>query len=402
MQTSNIAYCRIFQAAFNIGAKFMPWRRAIQIDGQNSISKIPELLGSEGVGKPLIVCSARFPKTDDGDKFLTLLEVEGYEYSLFTGIEPDPSLIVIETIFNTYNEDRCDSFIAIGGGSAIDAAKAAAARIVRPNKSVAQLGGLLKVGKSIPPFIAVPTTAGTGSETTIAAVVTDTESHHKYSIMDLHLIPKYAVLDPDLTVSLPPSITATTGMDALTHAIEAFLCWTMYTKESRECAKEAVVEIIHNIEKVYKDGSDIEARRKMLVASYKAGFAFTRSGVGNVHATAHTLGGLYHTAHGLAIAVVLPVVLEEYGEKVYPELAELAEISGVARDGSIESKAKKFIERIYRLNEDMGIPKGFDFIKEEDITTMIDWAIKEANPVYPVPVIFDDSRFRKVIKRIII
>lgn len=378
----------------------MPWRKSIRIDGQNSIKKIPELLKKEAVIKPLVVTDPGLVKAGVASMIIDVLVESDIDYALFGTVVPNPSIDNIETILEYYKEEGCDAFIAIGGGSSMDAAKATAARVVRPNKSISQMGGLLKVGKNLPPFIAIPTTAGTGSETTIAAIVTDTKKQHKYAIMDLHLIPKYAVLDPNLTVALPPFITATTGMDALTHAIEAFLCWTMYTKESQRFSEEAVVTIINNIEKVYNDGADIEARSEMLVASYKAGFAFTRAGVGNVHAIAHTLGGTYNTAHGLANSVILPIVLEDYGEKVYPKLAKLAEISGVATEGTEEEKAKKFIEKIYELNKKMDIPKGFDFIKDEDIPMMIKWALKEANPVYPVPVIYDEERCRKVIDKI--
>ena len=269
----------------------------------------------------------------------------------------------------------------------------------RPGKSISQLSGLLKVGRRIPTFIAIPTTAGTGSETTIAAVITDAETHHKAAVMDLHLIPKYAVLDPLLTVGLPPKTTAATGMDALTHGVEAYLCWTYNTKESIRLAEEAIADIFKYLERAYNDGGDIEAREKMLIASYKAGFAFTRAGVGNVHAIAHTLGGLYGTAHGLANAVILPIVLEDYGSRVYRKLARLAAIVGIK--GETEEKlAAGFIAEIRDMNRRMGIPTGFPFIKEEDIETMIIWALAEANPVYPVPVVYDRERCRRVIEKI--
>ena len=283
----------------------------------------------------------------------------------------------------------------------MDAAKAAAARVVRPNASLDQMAGLLRVGRTIPPFIAVPTTAGTGSETTIAAVITDSETHHKYALMDLHLVPKYAILDPDLTCGLPPKITSSTGMDALTHAVEAYLCWTYNTEESIRLAEEAVCEIFQYLERAYRDGNDREARTQMLLASYKAGFAFTRAGVGNVHAIAHTLGGLYNTPHGLANAVVLPIVLEDYGAAAEKKLAHLAELTGVCFGGSDAEKAKAFIDEIRAMNRRMGIPTGFDYIREEDIPQMVEWALAEANPVYPVPVVYDKKRCETVIRRII-
>jgi alcohol dehydrogenase len=219
--------------------------------------------------------------------------------------------------------------------------------------------------------------------------------------MDLQLVPLYAVLDPEMTRNLPQKVTSTTGMDALTHAVEAYVCWTYNTAESIRLAEEAVCEIFTYLERAYNDGNDMEARTQMSIAAYKAGFAFTRAGVGNVHAIAHTLGGLYNTPHGLANAVILPIVLEDYGPAVYEKLAHLAELTGVKYTGTEEEKAKAFIAEVRAMNRRMNIPTGFDFIKEEDIPQMVKWAMAEANPVYPVPVVYDKKRFTKVIHRII-
>jgi alcohol dehydrogenase class IV/Pyruvate/2-oxoacid:ferredoxin oxidoreductase delta subunit len=305
----------------------------------------------------------------------------------------------VNLIQKMYLTEGCDSFIALGGGSPMDAAKGAAARVVRPRRTVNQLGGLLRVLKRIPLFIAIPTTAGTGSETTIAALITDTETCHKYAMMDLSLIPRYAILDPELTTGLPPALTAATGMDALTHAVEAYLCWTYSTKESTQFALDAVKIIFENLETVYNDGNNIIARQAMLLASYKAGFAFTRAGVGNIHAIAHTLGGLYNVPHGLANAVILPVVLQDYGKKVHKKLAKLAHTAGLVQaEVSNAEKARIFIDAIYAMNRRMNIQTSFSCIKEEDIPKIIKWAGNESNPIYPVPVIFNKKRFRKVIE----
>ncbi|MDR0877375.1 MAG: iron-containing alcohol dehydrogenase [Treponema sp.] len=397
-----VIYNRIFQGVFNLGARVLPWHKAIPVEGAGVIAQIPDLLKKNGVGKPLVVTDPGLIKAGIAPRVTAVLDKAGIPYALYGDVEANPSVNTVNTIQKLYLAEKCSGFIAIGGGSSMDAAKGAAARVVFPKRTVNQLGGLLKVSKKIPPFIAVPTTAGTGSETTIAALITDTATHHKYAIMDLHLIPRYAVLDSELTVGLPPSITAATGMDALTHAVEAYLCWTYNTKESIQFALDAVKSIFANLEKVYKNGKDIEGRQAMLTASYKAGFAFTRAGVGNVHAIAHTLGGLYNTPHGLANAVILPVVLEDYGKKVYKKLARLAETAGLVLENSAsdEAKAKTFIAAIYAMNERMGIPKGFDFIKDEDISKMTKWATKEANPLYPVPVVFNQAHFRAVIERL--
>ena len=393
------AYYRTFQGVFGVGEKFMPWRKPELVTGPGGIREIPRLLADAGVKKPMLVTGPNIVKTI-GKRILELLDGAGIACAVFSEVEANPSVVTAERIYLRYQENGCDGFIALGGGSPMDAAKAAAALCARPDKRLTQLAGLLKVGRPIPPFIAIPTTSGTGSETTVAAVITDRETNHKYAIMDLHLIPHYAILDPELTLGLPPRTTATTGMDALTHAVEAYLCWTYNTRESRRDAQEAVQSIFVNLEKVYAHPEDINGRQEMMLAAFKAGFAFTRSSVGNVHAIAHTLGGFYNTPHGLANAVILPIVLEDYGEAAYPKLARLAELAKVKTCGTTEEKAKAFIAEIRAMNRRMGIPTGFDFIKDEDIPTMVKYALAEANPVYPVPVVYDKERCAAVIRRI--
>jgi len=396
-------FCRIFQFFFNIGARFLPWRKAIPIEGAGSIRVIPELLHKLKSKKPMLVTDNGLVKAGIVERIIDVLAKAHFPYVVFTDVEPNPSVDTVNKIQKLYVENGCDGIIALGGGSSMDAAKGAAARVVRPRKTVNQLGGLLKVLKKLPPFIAIPTTAGTGSETTIAALITDTETRHKYAIMDLCLIPYYAILDPELTIGLPPAITAATGMDALTHAVEAYLCWTYNTRESIQFALDAVKIIFANLERVYANGKDIEARQAMLLASYKAGFAFTRAGVGNIHGIAHTLGGIYNTPHGLANAVILPVILDDYGKRTHKKLARLAEAAGLAGKGGPISNAEKaciFIEAINAMNKRMGIPKGFDFIKSEDIPRMVNWARKECNPIYPVPVIFSKDHFAKMIEKL--
>ena len=393
------AYYRTFQGVFGVGEKFMPWRKPELVTGPGGIREIPRLLADAGVKKPMLVTGPNIVKTI-GKRILELLDGAGIACAVFSEVEANPSVVTAERIYLRYQENGCDGFIALGGGSPMDAAKAAAALCVRPGKRLTQLAGLLKVGRPIPPFIAIPTTSGTGSETTVAAVITDRETNHKYAIMDLHLIPHYAILDPELTLGLPPRTTATTGMDALTHAVEAYLCWTYNTRESIRDAEEAVQSIFVNLEKVYAHPEDINGRQEMMLAAFKAGFAFTRSSVGNVHAIAHTLGGFYNTPHGLANAVILPIVLEDYGEAAYPKLARLAELAKVKTCGTTEEKAKAFIAEIRAMNRRMGIPTGFDFIKDEDIPTMVKYALAEANPVYPVPVVYDKERCAAVIRRI--
>ncbi|MGN0555661.1 MAG: iron-containing alcohol dehydrogenase, partial [Candidatus Fimenecus sp.] len=319
-------------------------------------------------------------------------------YVVYDGVQPNPSIENIEEARAMFVENGCEAMIAFGGGSPMDCAKAAAARVVRPNKTVPQMRGVMKVMHKLPPFFAVPTTAGTGSETTLAAVVSNTQTHEKYAINDPCLRPKYAVLDPELTVGLPPHITSTTGMDALTHAVEAYI-GKSNVKSTREYAEKATKLIFENLETAYNDGKNIEARNNMLLASFYAGMAFTRAYVGYVHAIAHNLGGMYGIPHGLANAVILPVILEEYGSAVYAPLARLADIAGV-KGVSEADKAVNFIFEIKSMNARMNIPTGFAQIKDEDVDTIVERAMKEAHPLYPTPVIFDKKRLCAIVKKL--
>ncbi len=391
------AYYRIYQAIFDIGARLLPWRKPIT---RNSIKAIPGLFKKENVHKVMIVTGRTVGRTI-APEIKKLLDEANINYAHYSEVEANPTVKVVNEIQKMYLEEGCDGFLAIGGGSPMDAAKGAAARVVHPNKSVNKMAGLLKVMHKIPPFIAVPTTSGTGSETTIAAVITDQETHHKYAIMDLCLVPKYAILDPEMTRNLPQKQTSTTGMDALTHALEAYVSWTYNTKETIRLSEEATVAIFKYLERAYNNPNDMDAREEMLKASFKAGFAFTRAGVGNVHAIAHTLGGLYNTPHGLANAVILPIVLEDYGAKVYKKLAHMAELTGVMTEGTDEQKAKAFIAEIRAMNQRMNIPTGFTHIQEKDIPQMVEWALAECNPFYPVPVLYDEEHCTAVIHRII-
>ena len=392
----NTFFCRAFQCCFAVGARFLPWRTPEVFSGEGSLLRAAHILRENGLRRPFVIASRRQCADEHFRALQEKLDEQDILLSIFSSVEPNPSVETVEKIAAQYKIDSCDCFLVIGGGSPMDAAKAAAARLARPEKTVPQLGGLLKVRRRVPPLIAVPTTAGTGSETTIAAVVTD--GHHKYAISDLCLIPRYAILDPALSTGLPPRITAETGMDALTHAVEAYLSRFYNTGMTRALAESAVVAIFAHLERAYRDGASLDDRAAMLQASFDAGAAFTRASVGNVHAIAHTLGGLYGVPHGLANAVLLPLVLEDYGAAAYPRLAHLAGLLGLKGDTE-ETRAKAFIAEIRAMNARMNVPDRLDCIRDEDIPLMARWAAQEANPVYPVPVIYDEARFARVIER---
>lgn len=377
---------------------FMDWSEPELLEGSDSILRLPKFIKGKGIDKVLVVTDKGLMGLHLLDPMFEELKVAGVEYVVYDGVQPNPTIPNIEDCKDMYIQNGCQGIIAFGGGSSMDCAKAAGARVVKPNQSVRSMRGYLKVLKKLPPFFAVPTTAGTGSETTVAAVVTDPETHEKNAINDICLRPKYAVLDPALTVGLPPHITSTTGMDALTHAVEAYI-GKSNTKSTIKYAEDATKLIHENLEKAYIDGKDIEARGNMLKGSYLAGCAFTRAFVGYVHAIAHNLGGLYGTPHGLANAVILPYVLDWYADAAYPQLAKLADIIGITTPSmSTEDKGKAFIAEIRRMNSAMDIPDKFDFIKEEDLPTLVERALLEGNPGYPVPKIMDAADCESVIR----
>lgn len=393
-------FYRIYQRVFKIISNFLPWREPELLVGRNSIGQLPEVIKSKNIQQVLVVTDKGIASLGLLDNLLTGLQHVGISFALYDETVPNPTISNIEEALQIYETHKCQGIIAFGGGSPMDCAKGVACRVARPGRTIPQMKGLLKVRKKLPPFFAIPTTSGTGSEATVAALISNPITHEKYAINDTSLIPLFAILDPMITVGLPRHITSTTGMDALTHAVEAYI-GKSNTKKTKELAIKAVKLVFENINKVYMDGSDLEARENMQKASFYAGMAFTRAFVGYVHAVAHSLGGFYGTAHGLANAVILPYVLELYGESVYGYLAELADIVGIAKTGdTVKQKAIAFIEAIRSMNRDMNIPDKIFGIKEEDIPLMAKRADKESNPLYPVPRIMGRKELESIYRMI--
>lgn len=378
--------------------RLIPFPKPEILEGEGSLLKIPDKLKENGRKKILMVTTAGTIKRGTLDAFLSALKQKNIDVITYTDVPPNPTILSIEEGTGLYKENQCDVIVAVGGGSVMDCAKVIGARVARPNKSVSQMKGLFKVLAKLPESYMVPTTAGTGSEITVAAVVTDSETHYKYAVNDFSLLPKYVILDPNLLISLSPSMTAQTGMDALTHAVEAYT--NIYSeRESNELALSAVIDIFNNLEKSYKDGSDITLREKMLKASFNAGKAFTRAYVGYVHAIAHAIGGIYGVPHGLANSVILPIVLEEFGASVYKSLSELARAVHLS-GATDEELAKAFIAEIRRMNKAMNIPTNLPEINESDIPKLARRAVKEANPTYPVPKVWTKKEIEEVIRKI--
>lgn len=390
-------YCRTIMGVLYMAKPFLPYHAPKTL---KEIGEIPPLLKKHAKASVLLVTDAGLRSLGITSALEEQLKAEGIACTVYDKTKANPTVDNVEEALASYKVNKCEALIAFGGGSAIDCAKGIGARIARPNKTVNQMGGTFRVMRKIPLLIAIPTTAGTGSEATLTAVITDAQKGHKYTVNDFHLIPPYAVLDPKVTFSLPPHLTATTGMDALTHAVEAYIGHST-SRTTRAQSLQAIKLIFENIEKAYKDGSDYTARANMLQASYLAGMAFSMSYVGYVHSIAHSLGGAYNVPHGLANSVLLPVVLEAYDKAVHKKLYQLAVFCGIADAGDAhEAAANKFIEKIRELNKNMNIPAALSGIRKEDIPRMAKYADREANPLYPVPKLMDAKELERIYERI--
>ena len=393
--------CRMFQAVMRLGMCFIKYREPVMLTGENSTGEIGKIFKRHQISCVLLVTDKGIVSKNLHQSSLEALKKNNIKCVIYDKTVPNPTIDNIEEGLKMYLENACQGILTIGGGSAMDCAKGIGARVANPKKSISQMRGILKVTHKIPILVAVPTTAGTGSETTLAAVITDSTTHEKYAINDPKLIPHYAVLDPVLTLSLPPSLTASTGMDAFVHAIEAYI-GKSNTKNTEKNAELATRLIIENLQKAFDDGKNLEAREKMQQASFFAGVAFSRAYVGNVHAIAHTLGGQYQVPHGFANAVILPYVLKYYGKTIYNRIDKLCRKVGFLDDiQSKQEKTEKFIEYIESLNKKFGFPDKIDELKEEDIETLAKRADKEANPLYPVPMIFSLKDFENIYRMLL-
>jgi alcohol dehydrogenase len=364
--------------------RFIPIPQPTLLVGPGSSARLGQAVAGFGHRKILIVTDSIIAKLGLLKGLTDALTAGGAQFVVFDEITPDAPIPLIEKGIAFYQRQGCDAIVAFGGGSSMDASKAIAVAISNP-KPLRQLAGYLKGLRAPVPIYAVPTTAGTGSEVTVAAVISDPESHKKLVIVDPRMVPKMAALDPSLMTGLPPHITAATGIDALTHAIEAFVGhWA--TPYSDGMALSAVGLIFDNLRTAYTHGKNLEAREKMALASTYAGFAFTRANVGYVHAIAHQFGGLYHTPHGLANAIMLPYVLKYSRPAITERLALLAVAAKVGSDGeATDVLAQKFLDAVDQLTHDLGIPTFLEALQEADIPALAKAACSEAHTGYPVP-----------------
>ena len=392
---------KIFQFLLKWSTKLLTFRTPELFSGPGSSLQLCDHIAKRtGVKNLLIVTDGMLVKLGLLKPMQDRLTELGVRYVVYDGVLPNPTIDQIETGLAMLKREGCTAILAIGGGSSIDAAKVIAARARNPHKIV-HMAGLMRVFFKPMPLYAVPTTAGTGSEVTIAAVVSDPSTTRKFAIMDPKLVPIGAALDGALMTGLPAHITAATGMDALTHAVEAYISRN-HTPMTDAEALDATRLIMQNLPTAVTDGGNIEARQNMAVASFKAGVAFTTAGVGYVHAIAHNFGAYYHMPHGLANAVVLPRVLDFSKPECIPRLAKLAEVSGLKHGGESETQlADAFIAHVRKLNADFGIPTQVEKLKASDIPAITGKALSEAHWTYAVPRYMDNSDCQAFIRQML-
>ncbi|MDO9115029.1 MAG: iron-containing alcohol dehydrogenase [Polaromonas sp.] len=376
--------------AAGVVTRRLPIPQPLLMVGPGASLRLAQALADFGHKKVFVVTDAVIVKLGLLQPVLDTLDAAGAAYVVFDTVTPDAPIPVIESGIARYTAEGCDALLAFGGGSVMDAAKViglAAANRKHPRELVGYFKGL----RAPPPIYAVPTTAGTGSEVTVAAVISDPETHLKLVVADTRLVPRMAALDPALMTGLPAPITAATGMDALTHAVEAYIGeWgTPYTDRM---ALAAVAMIYRHLPRACAKPGDLVAREQMALASTYAGLAFTRANVGNVHAIAHQLGGRYGTPHGLANAIVLPAVLHWCGAAVQAKLATLAVRAGVGEAGEDEAElAQRFVASVADMNRAVGIPAELAALRPDDIPALARAACAEADANYPVPLVMSTT-----------
>lgn len=386
--------------AAGVVTALLPIPQPTLLVGPGSSRRLGEAIAGFGHRKVLLVTDRMIAGLGLTSALVSALTEKGTSHVLFDGAVADAPIPSIEQGIKLYAAQGCDAIVAFGGGSPMDTAKTIALAVSN-NKSPAKLVGYFKGMRPPVPLYAVPTTAGTGSEVTVAAVISDPRKHRKLVIADTRIVPSMAALDPLLMTGLPPAVTAATGIDALTHAIEAYIGnWT--TAGSDRMALAAVGMIYRYLPRAYRDGADLEAREQMALAATYAGLAFTRANVGYVHAIAHQLGARYGTPHGLANAIVLPHVLEFLAPAVPDRLAQLADAAMVqGKRDRPTTRAKKFVASVVALNRELGIPATLDALRERDIKALAKAACWETDTSYPVPRYMSPEDCARLLRRIV-
>jgi alcohol dehydrogenase len=375
-----------------------PQPRPLVYLGPDSCLQLAQAIGRFGLRKILVVTDKPLRELGVLEATLNALQAAGVQTAVFDGVLPDPTEQVVDAGIACYEQQGCDSVLAFGGGSSIDAGKVIALGAANRCKA-ADCIGIRKCKLPAVPFFAVPTTAGTGSEATFIAVISNNETHEKGGVVDPSLIPKAAALDPLLMRGLPAHITAATGMDALTHAIESYI-GRLETADTNYFGLAACRLVFDNLAEACRNGANLEAREAMALASHYGGLAITNALVGYVHAISHNLGAKYGVPHGLGNAMVLPHVLDLMKDEAADKLAAIAVHCGFGeRSESSAALAGKLIDRVRALNEEIGIPRTTDVVKEADIEALVAAAITEGGS-YPSPRFINEDECRRVLRAI--
>ena len=357
----------------------------VTLVGEGCSKEIPARLKNIGGTKPLIVTDQGIVKAGILKQIAGVLDAAKMKYAIFDQTVPNPTDKNVDAAFAMYKKEKCDSIITLGGGSSHDCGKGVGFLAGNGGK-IHDYEGVDKSAKPFPPYVAVNTTAGTASEMTRFCIITDTSRKVKMAIVDWRCTPGVAIDDPLLMMGMPPALTAATGMDALTHAVEAYVS-TAATPMTDACAEKAMEFINRYLRRAVANGQDKEAREGMCYAQYLAGMAFNNASLGHVHAMAHQLGGFYDLPHGECNAILLPYVSEYNRIATRRRFGRIARILGEITDGlSADEASKKAIAAINTLSQDVGIPAGLKAlgkkygkeVKEEDIPTMTGNAQKDA------------------------
>ncbi|WP_199458685.1 iron-containing alcohol dehydrogenase [Vibrio owensii] len=388
---------RGYTNGLKVAAYVLPLPKPTLFSGPGSIHELTEAIADLGFKKLLLVTDEGLVKIGMAEQVAESARTRGLDVALYAEVKPDPTYDQVEGGLNVYLESGCDAILALGGGSAMDCAKVIAARVTN-KKSIKRLAGLFRVWRTPAPLFVIPTTSGTGSEVTVAAVVSEPDTHHKTPLMDPKLVPLMAALDANLLVGLPAKITADTGIDALTHAIEAYISRNA-TTETKAYSVAAIKLIFQYLPRAVEKGSDIQARQKMAMASYYAGLAFTKASLGYVHAFAHNLGAKYGLPHGMANGLALLPVLRFSFSEIEPQLTAL---SGALIDAQSEAmpNAQAFLERLEGLYNEIGIEQTSSLLKTSDTDELVTLILKEAHWNYPVPKFMNEEECAQLLAEI--
>ena len=373
-----IFFIRIYQYLLKFSLKFVQHKEAKLL---STYEEIADTLKTKNIKKVLLVESGTITRNLLDNYLKTTLEAKNIEFSSFSDISTNPTLDNCINGKNIYLENKCEAIIAIGGGSPLDCAKGIAI-LVNTKKPLSKFKGVYKIHHKVPLIVAIPTTCGTGSETTFVTVITDEKTSTKFTITSNKIVPKYALLDPTLIKDLPLHFVGTTAMDAFSHALESYLNITRDSK-SKKYSLEAIKLIHDNLSKVKEDPANLDSKKKLLEASFVAGKAFSRGVVGPIHALSHALGGKYNLGHGYLNAILMPRFLNVYLFSCYKDLAEISKAMGIPSTGDVYKDAKNVVKYVTIINESFSFKQDLDMLKEEDIKSLADKAYKESHLLYP-------------------